>query len=107
VNNADDICKQVSTLYDELLAGNKLDEKDIVSLIFSMTSDLNAINPAAALRKSGRAADIALFSVCEAESTDSLPRTVRALIHCYLEEGSNPCHVYRNGAEVLRPDRTT
>jgi chorismate mutase len=43
--------------------------------------------------------------VREAETADAFPRVIRALVHCYLPEGSEPRHVYRNGAEVLRPDR--
>jgi chorismate mutase len=105
MNTEDDIGGQTALLYDELLSANNLDETDIVSLVFSVTSDLNAVNPSAALRKSGRAADLALFTVSEAETKGSLPRTLRALVHCYLEEGSKPRHVYRNGAEILRPDR--
>jgi chorismate mutase len=34
----------------------------------------------------------------------SLPGTIRVLVHCDLEEA--PRHVYMNGAELLRPDRT-
>jgi chorismate mutase len=34
-----------------------------------------------------------------------LERVIRVLLHYYGEEGAGPCHVYRNGAEVLRPDR--
>ncbi|MDR1929402.1 MAG: chorismate mutase [Treponema sp.] len=30
---------------------------------------------------------------------------MRVLLHCYLEEGRAPRHVYLNGAEALRPDR--
>jgi chorismate mutase len=104
-NDADDIRNQVALLYDELTARNSLADADIVSLIFSVTGDLDALNPAAALRQTGRAADIALFAVREAESRDALERTIRALVHCYLPEGAQPRHVYRNGAEVLRPDR--
>ena len=105
MNDADDIVEQVSGLYDGLLSQNGIDEADIVSLQFSVTADIDAVNPAAALRKSGRARDAALFAVQEAASKDSLPRTIRCLLHCYMEEGRLPCHVYRNGAEVLRPDR--
>ena len=105
INTADDILRQVSVLYDSLLEKNNLMEDDIVSVIFSQTSDLDAINPAAALRQSGRAGELALFALREAETAaDPLPRVVRVLIHCYLPQGSKPCHVYRNGAEVLRPD---
>ncbi|MCL2042924.1 MAG: chorismate mutase [Treponema sp.] len=104
-NSADDIRKQVSGLYNFLLEKNHLEESDIVSITFSQTKDLDALNPAAALRQSGKAGNLALFAVQEAETVDSLPQIIRALVHCYLPEGSHPCHVYCNGAEVLRPDR--
>ena len=105
MNTAQDICEQVGLMYDEMLSANKLDENGIVSLIFSVTDDLDAINPCTALRKNGRAGELALFSAREPESKNALERTVRALVHCYLEDGSDIHHVYRNGAEVLRPDR--
>jgi len=105
MNTVQDICEQIALMYDELLISNKLDEEDIVSLIFSVTDDLDAINPCTALRKNGRGGELALFSAREPESRNALERTVRALVHCYLEDGTRPRHVYRNGAEVLRPDR--
>ena len=104
-NKLKDICEQVELMYDELLSANELDENDIVSVIFSQTGDLDTVNPSAALRKAGRAEELALFSTIEPETEGSLERTIRVLIHCYLEEGAKPRHVYRNGAEVLRPDR--
>ncbi|MDR2247836.1 MAG: chorismate mutase [Treponema sp.] len=105
LNEAADMVLRVSALYDALLAQNNLEEGDLVSLIFSVTSDLDADNPAAALRRSGRAGELALFSLQEAAVAGGLERTIRVLIHCCLEEGSVPRHVYQNGAEVLRPDR--
>jgi chorismate mutase len=104
-NEEEDIGEQVCVLYDELLRRNKLAEDDVVSIVFSMTEDLDAKNPAAALRQQGRAPEAALFAVQEARVRGSLERTLRVLIHCYLEEGAVPAHVYRNGAEILRPDR--
>jgi chorismate mutase len=104
-NDEADIAAQTCALYDELLERNGLDEGDLVSLTFSMTGDLDAKNPAAALRASGRAGDLALFVCAEAPVKGGLPRTIRALVHCYLPEGAAPRHVYRNGAEILRPDR--
>ena len=103
LNDSLDISKQVVELYDELLSRNKLDEEDIVSALFSVTGDINAKNPATALREEGRAGDTPLFVVQEASFPGSLDRVVRLLIHCYQE--APPVHIYRNGAEVLRPDR--
>jgi len=106
-NTEKDICGQIALMYDELLGANKLDEKDIVSVIFSVTSDITAANPCSALRKTGRAVgDTALFSVQEPECRGSVERIVRVIIHCYLNEDASIRHVYRNGAEVLRPDRS-
>jgi chorismate mutase len=104
-NEEGDIREQVRALYDELLSRNGLDEGGLVSVVFSMTADLDAYNAAAALRGEGRACEAALFTTQEAAVRGGLPRTIRVLIHCYLDEGAVPVHVYRNGAEVLRPDR--
>jgi len=104
-NTVNDICDQINIMYSGLLTLNKLDESDIVSVIFSVTDDLDAVNPCSALRKSGRAGEISLFSVQEPNCKNSVERIVRVIIHCYLEEGVKVKHVYRNGAEVLRPDR--
>lgn len=104
-NEAEDIREQVALLYDELLGRNHLAEEDIVSLIFSVTRDLDALNPASALRRSGRGEELALLVTQEADIPGILDRTIRVLVHCYLPAGARPCHVYRNGAEQLRPDR--
>jgi chorismate mutase len=105
-NEADDITGQVAALYDELLGANHLAECDIISLIFSVTKDLNAKNPAAALRQSGRGGDLALFALQEADIQGGADRIIRILLHCYLNSGALPRHIYRNGAEILRPDRS-
>jgi chorismate mutase len=106
LNEGEDITKQVAALYDELLEANNLAEDDIISLIFSVTGDLDAQNPAAALRQSGRGGDLALFALQEAAVSGGLERTVRVLLHCYLTSGAPLRHIYRNGAEILRPDRS-
>jgi len=104
-NTADDMSLQISLMYGELLSLNKLEEADIVSVMFSVTDDLYAINPCTALRKGGRAMELSLFSTQEPKSKNSLEKVVRIIIHCYLDEDVKVKHVYRNGAEVLRPDR--
>jgi chorismate mutase len=105
-NEPEDITEQVGRLYDEILARNNVAEPDIVSILFSITADLDALNPATGLRRYGRAGEASLFVVQEAAAQGGLPRTVRVMIHCYLDEDARIRHVYRNGAEVLRPDRS-
>jgi chorismate mutase len=101
------IAEKIARVYDLLLERNGLREDDIVSLIFSVTKDLDAKNPAAALRESGRARDLALFSVQEPSVRNSLPGVIRLMMHCYMEETVPPRHVYTEGAEPLRPDRAS
>ena len=104
-NTGEDIQRQTTAMYDEILEKNRLGEEALVSIIFSVTGDLDALNPASALRREGRAGEAALFVTQEAFFPNSLPRVIRVLIHYRADESSVPVHVYRNGAEVLRPDR--
>lgn len=104
-NDPGDMERRTGELYDALLERNNLDEGDIVSLVFSLTADLDAANPAAVLRRSGRAADLALFCVQEAAVQGSPAGVIRSLLHCYLPAAATPRHAYLNGAESLRPDR--
>ncbi|MDR0639454.1 MAG: chorismate mutase [Spirochaetaceae bacterium] len=105
-NDPADIVAKTARVYDLLTGRNGIREEDIVSLVFSVTNDIDAKNPAAALRESGRARDLALFSVQEPYIKGGLPRVIRLLLHCYIEENAVPAHIYIEGAEALRPDRT-
>ncbi|MCX7656794.1 MAG: chorismate mutase [Treponemataceae bacterium] len=103
-NTVEDIEVQVRLLYDGLLSLNDLQESDIVSIFFTITRDLTACNPAAALRKQGKAQECALFVCQEPHTDEALPGIIRILIHGYLPAGKKVRHLYRNGAELLRPD---
>jgi chorismate mutase len=104
-NESADIADAVEELYLAILKKNNLNEAGIVSLIFSVTNDIDAKNPCQALRERGHAEELPLFAVAEAATKNALPRCIRAIIHCYMEAETKPCHVYMRGAEVLRPDR--
>lgn len=106
-NTADEIQNAVSDMCSRLFCENGLQGEDFVSLHFTMTGDLDALNPAAALRRSAcgdLVKTVALFCSAEAPVQGGLPRTIRLLVTAYMEEGSQPVHVYTGGAEVLRPD---
>lgn len=90
-------------LVGEMLAANRLDERSIVSLVFSLTRDLQAANPAAGIRKTGFA-EVALFCVQEAEVSGAMPRVLRALVTFNARGRRKPVPVYLDGAEALRPD---
>ncbi|MFQ3548037.1 MAG: chorismate mutase, partial [Termitinemataceae bacterium] len=72
-NTPQDIEQQVLLLYDSLLCRNNLEENQIVSVQFTVTPDLTTVNPAAALRKAGRAQELALFAAAEPVIEGMLP----------------------------------
>jgi chorismate mutase len=104
LNEEADIVDQLASLYDTLLRENNISEADIISLIFSVSADITAKNPAAALRQSGRAGELPLFSTQEPQTDGAPEGIIRLLMHCYMDENRKAQHIFRNGAEVLRPD---
>lgn len=107
-NTVEDIIEKTGLLLSSLFRENSISsEENIVSLIFSMTKDLDAINAASAFRKNDYGFDIKeipLWTSQEAEVKGLLPKTIRCMINVYLPENSKITRLYLNGAEKLRPD---
>lgn len=106
-NTKDDILKNVGAMCRELFKLNDVKAEDLVSIQFTMTSELNVMNPCFALRHSETGVDtskVALFSSPELEITGMLKNCIRVMVTVYLEDNSELKMVYMNGAEVLRPD---
>jgi chorismate mutase len=101
-NTPDSIVNSVKELYEKLISENNISSDDIISIIFTVTPDITALNPAAALRKAGFGGDVPLFCCAEPVFEGSLPLVIRVLIHLYSEK--KPVPAYLNGAERLRPD---
>ena len=86
---------------------NNLKTENVVSMQFTLTKDLDEMNPCAALRFSGSNIDsskIPLFCSQEAYIKNGLPKVIRVLITTYVEANQDVTHIYINGAEKLRPD---
>ena len=106
-NSAEDITEQVGSMCRELFHKNNLTSEDILNIQFSVTPDLDALNPATALRRSDTALDtsaVPLFCAQEPVMQNMLPRTIRILVSCYMPQGSRPVPVYLGQAKSLRPD---
>ena len=102
-NSAAAIERAGARLVTELLQSNGIAENQIVSIMFSLTDDLTAANPAAGLRKTGFAAT-PLFCTQEAKIDGALSRVIRVLVTWDSLERRTAVPVYLDGAEVLRPD---
>lgn len=108
-NTAESITKNVCEMCLRLFSENKLSQKDFVSIQFTSTDDLDAMNPAAALRKGQSQFDVSsipLFCSQEPKIVNSPKKMIRLLVTAYMDETSKPLPVYINGGEKLRPDLT-
>lgn len=103
-NSAQAISSGVVKLLSTLMKENKLEEEQLVSVIFSQTSDLTALNPAGAGRQVGFSST-PLFCTQEPEYPNALPLMVRVLLTFNCEDKNQEIvPVYLDGAEKVRPD---
>ena len=91
------------TLVEEIMSRNELGAEQMVSCVFSATTDLNAQFPAVAARDLGLNR-VPLLCTQEIEVPGSLPRVIRILLHYYASNGHAPQHVYLGEARTLRAD---
>jgi chorismate mutase len=104
-NTVADIREAVTEMIDEVEAHNALDLKEIVSITFSVTHDLDAIFPAAIARKRPGWDGVPLLDVQQMSVVGSLNRCIRLLIHFNTPDPDLAIHhAYLRGAKALRPD---
>ena len=102
-NDAGAIIDATDELVRELLERNSLRADAIVSVIFTMTDDLDAEFPAVAARALGLDR-VPLLCAREVPVPGSLPRVIRALVHYYAPDDHQTRHVYLGEARSLRED---
>ncbi|MFM8843223.1 MAG: chorismate mutase [Actinomycetota bacterium] len=94
----------VVELMQEILRANSLEPSDLISVIFTVTSDINSDFPAAYARSMGLG-DVPLLCSTEIPVPGSLPRVIRVLVHCETERSQKQiAHIYQRGTAVLRKD---
>lgn len=106
-NKSEEIIKNVCDLFNQIVKANQLTTEDIISIQFTVTKDINVMNPAAALRKGNPCIDVApvaLFCMQEPEIINSPEFMIRIMITTYMDSSIAKTNVYINGAEKLRPD---
>lgn len=102
-NDVDAILDATEELTRAVLEANELEHEDLVSCIFTCTSDLNAEFPAVAARRMGLS-DVPLLCAREIEVPGALPRVIRLMLHAYADESVPAKHVYLREATALRKD---
>lgn len=103
-NESSEMKDAVQELLKEMLSQNRIENDDLVSIIFTTTSDLNCSFPAASARDLGLG-DVPLLCSQEIDVPNAPAKVVRILMHTYsnfVRKDVN--HIYLRGAEVLRQD---
>ncbi|MBR6153088.1 MAG: chorismate mutase [Treponema sp.] len=107
-NTKDSITNCVGEMCRLIFTENRLSSDDIVSIQFTMTEDLDILNPATALRLNPNlgldVSAVPLFCSQEVKTKGMLKKIVRVLITCYMPCDSTTHPAYINGAQILRPD---
>ncbi len=97
----EEIQRAVSELLEQIESRNSLKRDEVVSLVFSSTSDIHSYYPAKAAREAGFIG-CSLFSAQEPDIDGGLPLCIRCML--FVEKNISPSHVYLRGAKVLRKD---
>jgi chorismate mutase len=104
-NTAEAIGAAVNELLDALEHRNAIDPAEVVSVIFSVTPDLDAAFPAQFARRRPGWEAVPLLDVQQMEVKGALPRCIRVLIQLNTPlTQAEMQHVYLRGARGLRPD---
>ncbi len=104
-NSVEAIREAVNELLDELEAYNQLAPKEVVSVTFSVTQDLDAVFPATIARSRPRWDDIPLLDVQQMHVNGDLAYCIRCLIHFNTPDPAIEIHhPYLRQAQTLRPD---
>ena len=110
-NTKDSISEKTLEMCSQLFSKNGLKPEDFVSMHFTLTKDLDEMNPCAAFRRGYKEYDVSsipLFCSQEAKIDGGMKFVVRALLTTYVDSADGKIpernNVYLNGAEKLRPD---
>ena len=103
-NTSEAIGEAVAELIEELVRRNGLEGERVLSVTFSVTTDLDACFPAAIARRRADWGAVALLDCQQMAVAGDLERCIRLLAHAWLPAGREVAHTYLRDATRLRPD---
>jgi chorismate mutase len=104
VDERDHLIERTQEVMGALFERNGLTEDDLISIVFTATSDIHSAFPAEAAREAGFT-HVPLMCARELEIDGGIARCVRLLIHAYTDRAARDLrHVYLHEARQLRTD---
>ena len=100
----DHLLERVERLLREMLERNEVHHDDLISILFTATSDVHSAFPALAARQMGLG-DVPLICAQELDIEGGMPLCVRILVHLQTTRTRSELHhVYLEDARSLRDD---
>ncbi|MEN6327211.1 MAG: chorismate mutase [Syntrophomonas sp.] len=100
----EEIMQATRELLEIVQAENDFRIEEVASALFTVTSDIKSVFPAAAARSIGWD-KVPLLCFQEIEVPSALPLCVRVLVHVNTDKGQNEIkHIYLKEAQSLRRD---
>ena len=104
-NTVKEIEDAVVELVDELILRNKLIKKNLLSITFTSTQDLDACFPASIARKCNGLDAVAFLDCQQMYVLNDVDFCIRIMAQVLLPPNYPVKHPYLRGASKLRPDR--
>ena len=104
-NSVEAIENAVMELIDELISRNNLVKKNILSITFTATKDLDACFPASIARKCNGLDSVAFLDCQQMQVTNDVEFCIRIMAQVLYPENNPVKHPYLRGASKLRTDR--
>ena len=104
-NSKEEILNETAKLINSILRNNNINNEDIISIIFTMTKDLDTVYPSVAVREVLDITDVPLLNFEEKYIVGSLEKCIRVLININTTKQKKDIkHIYLNKAKDLRKD---
>ena len=104
-NSVEAIENAVMELIDELISRNNLVKKNILSITFTATKDLDACFPASIARKCNGLDSVAFLDCQQMQVKNDVEFCIRIMAQVLYPENNPVKHPYLRGASKLRTDR--
>ena len=104
-NSAREIEDAVVELINELISRNNLIKKNLLSITFTTTKDLNACFPASIARKCNGLDSVAFLDCQQMYVPNDVDFCIRIMAQVLLPSNNPVQHPYLRGASKLRADR--
>ena len=104
-NSVEEIEDAVVELMDELISRNNLIKKNLISITFTATKDLDACFPASVARKCIGLDSVAFLDCQQMHVANDVDFCIRIMAQVLLPLNNPIKHPYLRGASKLRPDR--